>query len=51
MNICERAAGFARGRTAEQRLFCLLSLALLLATWPQNLWADQVAPAPAQATT
>ncbi|MGD1021098.1 MAG: DUF3300 domain-containing protein, partial [Verrucomicrobiia bacterium] len=33
----------------ERRLFYLLSLALLLTTWPQNLWADPVAQAPAQA--
>jgi uncharacterized protein DUF3300 len=49
MNICGCAAGFSRARMRERRLFCLLSWALLLATGPQNLWADQVAQAPAQA--
>ncbi len=45
MNICGCAAGFSRARMAERRLCCLLSLALLVAAWPQNLWADQVAQA------
>jgi len=49
MNICGCAAGFSRARMGERRLFYLLSLALLLTTWPQNLWADPVAQAPAQA--
>ena len=48
-NICGCAAGFSRARMAERRLFCLLSLALLFATRPQNLRADQIAQAPAQA--
>jgi hypothetical protein len=34
----------------ERSLVCLLSLALLFAAWSRNLWADQVAQAPAQAT-
>ncbi len=49
MNICGRAAGFSRTRIGEWRLFCLLSSALLLAIWAQNLWADQIPPPPAQA--
>ena len=50
MNIFGCAAGFAKGRTGERRLLCLLSLAVLLITWPQNLWADQIPQPPAQAT-
>jgi uncharacterized membrane protein YgcG len=50
MNIFGRAAGFTRARIDERNLASLLLLALLFATWPQNLWADQVAQAPAQAT-
>jgi uncharacterized membrane protein YgcG len=49
MNIYGRAAGFSRAQMGERRLFSLLSLALLFATWPQNLWADQVSQAPTQA--
>ena len=49
MNIFGRAAGFSRARMGERSLVSLLSLALLIAIWPQNLWADQVAQAPAQA--
>jgi hypothetical protein len=49
MNICGRAAGFARARMGERSLVSLFSLALLIAIWPQNLWADQIAQAPAQA--
>src|ERR1039458_8495970 len=50
MNIFGCAAGFAKGRTGERRLLCLLSLAVLLITWPQNLGADQIPQPPAQAT-
>jgi hypothetical protein len=53
MNIFERAAVLLRPRLGEQILVSLLSLALLFATWPQNLSADQDAqgaPPPAQAT-
>jgi len=48
MNIFGRAAGFSRLRLGKQSLFSLLSLALLLAAWPQKLSASQDAPAPAQ---
>jgi uncharacterized membrane protein YgcG len=50
MNIFGRAAGFSRSRMDGRSLVSLLSLALLFATWPQNLWADQAVQAPAQAT-
>jgi uncharacterized membrane protein YgcG len=49
MNIFARAAGFSRPRLGKQILVSLLSLALLFATWPQNLSAYQGAQAPAQA--
>ena len=49
MNIFGRAAGFSRPRLGKQILVSLLSLALLFATWPQNLSAYQDAQAPAQA--
>jgi hypothetical protein len=49
MNIFGRAARFSRPRLGEQILVSLLSLALLFATWPQNLWAHQDTQAPAQA--
>jgi hypothetical protein len=52
MNIFGRTAGFSRPRLGKQILVSLLSLALLFATWPQNLSAyqDTQAPqAPAQA--
>jgi hypothetical protein len=48
MNIFGRAAGLLRFRPGKQILASLLSLALLLATLPQNLPA-QDAPAPEQA--
>ena len=47
MNIFGRAAGFSRPRLGKQILVSLLSLALLFATWPQNLSAQD---APAQDT-
>lgn len=47
MNIFGRAAGLSRRRMGERSLVSLLSLALLFATWPQNLWAHQEAQAPA----
>ena len=49
MNIFGRAAGFSRPRLGEQSLVSLLLVALLLATWPQNLSAyqDPQAAAPA----
>ena len=49
MNIFERCAGRSRLRLGKQMLVSLLSLALLLATWPQKLQAYQGAQAPAQA--
>ncbi|MGA7382971.1 MAG: DUF3300 domain-containing protein, partial [Terriglobales bacterium] len=48
MNIFGRAAGFSRPQLGRQSLGSLLSLALLLTTWPQNLLASQDPPAPAQ---
>src|SRR6202140_2533233 len=51
MNIFERAVGFSRVRLGKPSLVSLLSLALLFAICPQNLWAykDKDAQAPAQA--
>ena len=49
MNIFGHAAGFSRPRLGKQILVSLLSLALLFATWPQNLSAYQDAQAPPQA--
>lgn len=48
MNIFRRAAGFPRPRLCKQILVSLLSLALLLANWPQNLSACQDSQAAAQ---
>jgi hypothetical protein len=45
MNIFGRAAGFSRPRLGKPSLVSLLSLALLFATWPLSLSA-QDAPAP-----
>jgi len=48
MNIFGRDAGFSRPRWGRQILVSLMSLALLFATWPVNLLAqDQQAPAQA----
>jgi len=49
MNIFRRAAGCSRSRLDQQIWVFLLSLALLFATWPQNLSAHQGAQAPVQA--
>jgi len=48
MNLCKKTAWALRPRTDKQILASLLSLALLSATWPQNLWASQDAEAPAE---
>jgi len=49
-NILEHGAGFS-GLGLRQRAFIsLMTLALLFATWRQNLWAYQEAQLPAQAT-
>jgi uncharacterized membrane protein YgcG len=48
MNILRRAAQFSGPRLAKQLLVSLLSLGLVFATMPQNLWAYQDAQAPAQ---
>ena len=48
MNIIEGARGFSRAPAGKQILVSLMSLALLFATWPQNLAAYQDAQAPAQ---
>jgi hypothetical protein len=49
MKIVERAADFSGRQSGKQILASLLSLALLCATWPQNIAASQDAPPPAQA--
>ena len=48
MNIFRRALGFAIPQLGKQSLVWLLSFALLLATCPQELFADQDPQAPAQ---
>ena len=48
MNIYKRAAGFSLSRLGKQILVPLFSLALLLATWPQNLAAYQDSQDPTQ---
>jgi hypothetical protein len=50
MNIFGRSIGISMSRLGERSLGCLLSLALVFATLPQELWAyqDQSAPAAAQ---
>ncbi|MGA2511928.1 MAG: DUF3300 domain-containing protein, partial [Candidatus Acidiferrales bacterium] len=48
MNNFERGAGFSRPRLGKQILVSLVSLALLFATLPQNLPADQDAQATVQ---
>jgi len=48
MNIFGYGIGFSRPRLGKQVLVPLLSLALLFATWPQELLAYQDAQAPAQ---
>jgi len=48
MNIFGGAAAISGPRSSRQILVLLLSLALLLSTWPQNLSAYQGAPAPEQ---
>jgi len=50
MNIFGLAGGFSGIRAGRQSLGCLLSLALVFATLPEELWAyqDQGGPAPAQ---
>src|SRR6202040_4243938 len=49
MNIFGRTAEFSGPRLGKQILVYLSLLALLFATWPQNLVADQGTQAPAQA--
>jgi hypothetical protein len=49
MNIIKGVRGFSRAQAGKQVLVSLMSLALLFATWPQNLAAYQDAQAPAQA--
>ena len=46
MNIFGRAVGFSKSPMSGWSLVLLFSLALLLATLPQKLWAQQDAPAP-----
>ena len=48
MNSYGQSARFARPRMDRQILVSLLSLALILATWPKTLLASQDAGAPAQ---
>src|SRR5271165_4847908 len=49
MNIFGRAAGLSRPRLSQQILVPVVSLALLLATWPGELSAYQEAQASGQA--
>lgn len=49
MDVFKRAAGFLRPHLDRQISVSLLSLALLFATWPQNLPARQDAQSPEQA--
>jgi hypothetical protein len=49
MKIFRGATGSSRLRMGKEILVSLFSLALLFATWPQNLSASQDAQAPAQA--
>jgi hypothetical protein len=49
MNIFRHDKGFSWPQLGRQILVSLLSLALLFATWPQNLRANQNEQAPAQA--
>ena len=49
MNIFGRAARFSRPRLGKQILVSLLSLGLLIATWPLSVSAYQDAQAPPQA--
>jgi len=49
MNIFGRAAEFSSSRLGKRISVSLMSLALLLAVWPQNLWAYQDVQPPAQA--
>jgi hypothetical protein len=49
MNIFRGAARFSRPRLGKQVLVSVMSLALLFATWPKNLPAQQNAQTPAQA--
>src|SRR5271169_1510148 len=57
MNTFGRATGFSGRQFGKRNLVSLLSLAMVFATLPQNLWAHQdqdapaapTAPAPAQA--
>ena len=48
MNIIEGVRGFSSAQAGKQILVFLMSLALLFATWPENLAAYQDAQAPAQ---
>jgi hypothetical protein len=49
MNIIEGVRGFSIAQAGKHILVYLMSMALLFATWPQNLPAYQDAQAPAQA--
>ena len=49
MNIFGHAGGFSGSGLGKQSLGCLLSLALVFATLPQELWAYQDQAAPDQA--
>ena len=48
MKIFGRVVRFSKPRLGRQTLVILMSLALLFATWPQNLSAYQDTQAPAQ---
>ena len=50
MNIFGRMGSFSEHRLGQRSLGCLLSVVLVFATLPQNVWAqDQGAPAEALA--
>jgi hypothetical protein len=48
MKIFERDGRYSRRRMGQRILVCVVSLGLLLATWPQSLPASQEAQPPAQ---
>src|SRR5271170_3858402 len=51
MKIFKATGGFSRLRPGKHMMAALMPLSLLFAAWPQNLLADQDAPAPAPAAT
>jgi hypothetical protein len=49
MNIFGQSGSFSERRLGHRGLGCLLSVVLVFATLPQNVWAQDQAPAPVQA--